>query len=379
MIKGICGNIYLYGEGIKKTSVTLSGGRIEKIGACLEEGFMTLPEKLILIPAFIDEHTHGANGGDSMYADYQAYLKIASAIPREGTASFLFTTMTMSKDKILSALNAINGYIKSPSVGAQPLGVHLEGPFISEKFAGAQNTSDILKPDEKILQEFLTACDKIKLITLTYKPQYKDFLEKIISLGITPSLGHTDCTAAEAKEAIENGIRCATHTFNAMSGIHHRDIGAAGELLLSDNVNCEVICDLKHVSEDAIKLLYKCKGKDRIILITDSMEAKYLPDGKYKLGGNDVYVKGDEARLENGTLAGSVLKMNEAVRNIKNVLGISLEEAVDMATVNPAKNIGIFDAKGGIAAGKDADFAVIDEDINVYKTIANGQIIYGGK
>lgn len=379
MITGICGNVYVYGEGIKKTSVKLSGGKIEKIGARPEEGFLTLPEKLILIPAFIDEHTHGANGGDSMYADSGAYERIASAIPREGTASFLFTTMTMEKGKILSALNAIDGFIKAPAHGAQPLGVHLEGPFISERFAGAQNVSDILKPDTNTLDEFLTACNKIKLITLTYKPQYKDFLKKVISLGITPSLGHTDCTAAEAKEAMENGIRCTTHTFNAMRGIHHRDIGAAGEALLSDSVNCELICDLKHVSKEAVKLLYKCKGKDKIILITDSMEAKYMPDGKYKLGGNDVYVKGGEARLKDGTLAGSVLKMNEAVRNIKDVLSIPLTSAVDMATVNPAKNIGVWDTKGSIAVGKDADFTVIDENVNVYKTIANGQIIYEGK
>ena len=183
-------------------------------------------------------------------------------------------------------------------------------------------------------------------------------------------------TYEEALNAINNGFTTSTHTYNAMKGIHHREIGTLGAVMLDDRVKCELIADLHHVSAGAIRLLYKAKGKDGIILITDSMEAKGLPDGMYQLGGNPVVVKEGTARLENGTLAGSILHLNEGVRNVKNVLGLTLEDAIDLATINPARNMGLDKEIGSIKVGKRADFAIIDSNVNVYKTIRDGKIIY---
>ena len=161
-----------------------------------------------------------------------------------------------------------------------------------------------------------------------------------------------------------------------MKGLHHREAGTVGGVFLCDSIYSELICDLVHVSSDAIKVLYKIKGQDKITLITDWIEAKHLPDGKYKLGGQDVYVKGKEARLADGTLAGSTLKMNDAIRNMQGVIGLSMEKAIDLATIYPARVLGIDNQKGSIALGKDADFAIIDKDYNVYMTVSNGRVVF---
>lgn len=372
-------NVILENEGIKKTSILIENGKIAAIGDNInEEGLIELPENLIVSPGFIDEHTHGSNGSDAMNAKYEDLANIASSIPAEGTTSFLFTTMTMGKDKILDALTTINGYLANPkNDAAKPLGVHLEGPFISKEFKGAQNEEDILPLNINDLKDFFLASgNSIKEMTYSYQDGHDDFISLAKEYGISLSLGHTNDTCELAKKAFSKGTHIATHMFNAMKGIHHRDIGTAGAALLDDNVSCELIADLHHVSPDAVRLLYKCKGKEGITLITDSMEAKYLPDGEYQLGGNPVYVKDGTARLIDGTLAGSILKLNEGVRNIKNVLGIPLEDAVYMASVNPAKNLGVYDKIGSISVGKDADFVIIDNDVNVYSTISKGEIIF---
>lgn len=379
MIKGFKNSkMMIFGKGIVKTSLLIDNGKIAKIGDDIDcEGLIELPDNLIVAPGFIDEHIHGANGSDAMDANRDSLANIAKSLPREGTTSFLFTTMTMNKNAILAALSEISNYMDNPSNGAKPLGIHLEGPFISKEFKGAQNENDILPLDSNALKEFYSASgNHIKEMTYSYKNGHDDFLEFALKKGIALSLGHTNDTCEEAKRAFSKGTRITTHTFNAMKGIHHRDIGTAGAALLDDTVSCELIADLYHVSEDAIRLLYKCKGKEGITLITDSMEAKYLPDGEYQLGGNPVFVKDGTARLKDGTLAGSILKLNEGIRNIKNVLGISLEDAVYMATANPAKNLLVYDKIGSIEIGKDADFAIIDEDVNIFETISKGESVY---
>ncbi len=367
--------IYVKGAGITSSSLSIINGIISDIGDMNAASYPQLKDGLILVPGFIDEHIHGANGADAMDADPESLKKISQAVLQEGTTSFLFTTMTERRDSISSSLAVIADFIAKGDYGATPLGVHLEGPFISEKFAGAQDPDYILEPDIDALREFICASrSSIKMLTMTYTDNCNEFVSEVMRHGVVPSLGHTDCTAQEAHRAIELGIRCATHIFNAMKGFHHKDVGAAGALMCDDRASCELICDLRHVCADAIKLLYKCKGKDKIILITDSMEAKYLPDGEYALGDNKVFAKDGVATLANGTLAGSVLKLNEAVRNVKSVLDISLEDAIDMATLNPARNLKIDKNKGSVAAGKDADFAVIDQDLNVYATVVGGEI-----
>lgn len=371
-------NIYVEGKGIIKTNLEIENGYIKAIGDDINtEGFEQLPEDRILIPGFVDEHIHGAGGADAMNGNIKDLLTIAKYQAMDGTTTFNFTTMTMRKDIIIQALEAINEYMSEPRPGSRVMGVHLEGPFISKTFCGAQNPGDILELNVDDLNDFIKASgDHLKEITASYKPRNEAFAKVLQDHHIAASLGHTDDTSEEAFDAIKNGFHTATHTYNAMKGIHHREIGTLGAMMLDDSVRCELIADLHHVSPGAIRLLYKCKGKKNIILITDSMEAKGLPDGMYQLGGNPVVVKEGTARLENGTLAGSILHLNEGVRNVKNVLGISLEEAIDMATINPAENMGLDKEIGSIQVGKRADFAIIDADVNVYQTIRDGEVIY---
>ena len=260
--------------------------------------------------------------------------------------------------------------LKMADLGVDELFKDLKGIKVSPKYS--RMFCDVEK--FKVFEE---ACGGyIKEVSLAYEENGKELSNYLFSKGIVASLGHTNATAKEVIDAASNGVTSATHTYNAMKGLHHREAGTVGGVMLCDNIYAELICDLIHVSEEAIQVLYQAKGQDKITLITDGIEAKHLPDGTYKLGGQDVFVKGKEARLENGTLAGSTLKMNEAVRNAQEVLNLSMEKAVDLATINPAKVLKIDDKKGSIALGKDADFAVVDKDFNVYMTVSNGQVIY---
>lgn len=370
-------NVRMYVDGkIKKQSLSIKNGKIcdfEKL-----ESHISLPKNLILVPGFIDEHTHGSNGYDAMDGEEVSLLNISKNLAKEGTTSFLATTMTQEKNAILKSLKNINEYMKKNiSEGASLLGVHLEGPFISKVYKGAQPENAIIKCDVELFTEFNKASgNNIKLVTMAYEENGRELLEYLVSHGITASLGHTNATSNEALEAISLGAHCATHTFNAMKGLHHREAGTLGACLLEDKVYCELIADLIHISPNAIKLLFKCKTADKVIAITDAMEAKNLEDGKYQLGGQDVYVKDGSARLIDGTLAGSILRLNEGLRNINKNAGVKFEDCIKIATINPAKNIGVSHIKGSIAIGKDADFAVIDEDFNVYLTIREGKIIY---
>jgi len=371
-------NIYVEGKGIIKTNLAIENGYIKEIGNNINtDGFEELDDNLILVPGLVDEHIHGAGGADAMNGNLKDLETIAKYQAMDGTTSFNFTTMTMKKDIIIKALKTIDEYMSKDRDGARVMGVHLEGPFISKAFCGAQNPGDILELNSADLLDFITASgDHLKEITASYKPGNEEFASILKEHKIAASIGHTDDTYEEALNAINNGFTTSTHTYNAMKGIHHREIGTLGAVMLDDRVKCELIADLHHVSAGAIRLLYKAKGKDGIILITDSMEAKGLPDGMYQLGGNPVVVREGTARLENGTLAGSILHLNEGVRNVKNVLGLTLEDAIDLATINPARNMGLDKEIGSIKVGKRADFAIIDSNVNVYKTIRDGKIIY---
>lgn len=238
---------------------------------------LTLPEGLILVPGFIDEHMHGANGSDVMDGTTEALENISISILQDGVTSFLATTMTMSKDKIKKALTNFAKYKQDPHAGSQVLGIHLEGPFISQKFKGAQNESDIQQLSVDLLDEFNKLSENnIRIVTFAYENNGSEFLQYLINHHIVASIGHSDCNSHLAFQGIKEGISCATHTFNAMRGIHHRDVGVTGAVLLDESVNCELICDLNHVSSDAIKLLYRLKGDKKVILITDSMEARFF-------------------------------------------------------------------------------------------------------
>lgn len=369
-------NIYIAGKGIVKSSLVVEGGKIASFDE--KKDLMTLSDDLIVIPGFIDKHIHGANHSDSMYPTLEDIKNISRTIAMEGVTSYMPTTMTQSEENITKALKNIREYIETENHdGAFVLGTHLEGPFISPKFKGAQPERYIVPCSVEEFMHYQAASgNNIKQVTLAYEENGKDLCNYLFSQGIVASLGHTNATAVEVLESVKNGVTSATHTYNAMKPLHHREAGTVGGIMLADSIYAELIADLVHVSPEAIRVLCKVKGLDKIILVTDAIESKHLPDGIYNLGGQDVMVKGREARLADGTLAGSTLKMNQAIKNIISVLGISLERAVDLATINPTRNLGIDSSKGSIALGKDADFAVIDKDLNVYMAVSKGNIIY---
>lgn len=367
-------------KGLEKTSLTYDE-KFVTIGKN-EEGLQELPEEYVVVPGFIDEHVHGAAGSDAMDGTMEDLGKIANALASEGTTAFLATTMTQSPENITKALKAVKAYRElSPESGAEILGVHLEGPFISKDFVGAQPIEYVAKPSVEVFKKYQDASgDCVRIVTLAPEVEGStELIKYLVSQNIVASIGHTNATYADVKKAVEAGATNLTHTYNAMKPLHHREVGTVGSGLLFDELNCECICDGIHVSGPAIQLLHKNKPADKMTLITDAMRAKHMPDGVSELGGQVVIVKNGEARLENGTLAGSVLKMNNAVKNVMKFLNLPLEEVVKLASQNPAKNLGVFDQIGSIKEGKRADFVILDKDLNVVQTVRNGKVIYTNK
>ncbi|WP_374049858.1 N-acetylglucosamine-6-phosphate deacetylase [Neobacillus sp. PS3-34] len=338
---------------------------------------MIFPKEYTVVPGFIDVHIHGAAGADTMDATLEALGTIASALPNEGTTSFLATTITQEKSKIERALaNAAQFCQAENHPGrAEVLGIHLEGPFINEKRAGAQPKEHILKPDIDLFKRWQSlANNQIKLVTVAPEMENgTEFISYLKNNGVIASVGHTDAVYEEVEEAVKAGAKQVTHLFNGMRGMHHREPGTAGAALLFKELMIELIADGIHVSPQMIKLVLAAKGADGSILITDSMRAKCLKSGIYDLGGQDVTVADGKALLADGTLAGSILKMNDSVKNILEFSQLTLVEAVQMASANPAKQLGIFDRKGSISAGKDADIAVLNGHFEVEYTMCRGK------
>lgn len=371
-------NAYVENKGVIKTDISfedkITGFSADKSGEIIE-----IPEDAAVLPAFIDTHVHGAGGADAMDGSREALSVIAETLAKEGTASFLATTMTQSPENIIRALSAVKEYMSAaPDTGAKILGVHLEGPFIAEKFKGAQPLEYVAAPDIKVFEKYNEAAGgAIKIVTMAPETEgAEDFIKYLAKNHIIASIGHTAAKYADVERAVAAGAKNVTHTYNAQSPLHHRDIGVVGSALLIDGLQTEIIADTIHVSVPALKLLVKNKSADKVTLITDAMRAKGMPDGESELGGQKVFVKNGEARLIDGTLAGSVLRMNVAVKNMVLKAGVPFERAVDFASLNPAKELGIADKKGSIAPGKDADFTVLDGEFNVLMTIRAGKIIY---
>lgn len=325
-------------------------------------------------PGFIDIHIHGNMGKDTMDATKEALTTIAKSIVRHGVTSFLPTTMTMDQESIYNALDAIKSLMGYGEDKAEILGAHLEGPFINQKYKGAQNESYIIEPSYEFIEKYK---DVIKVIT--YAPEqdenFKFTKEVVKNTDIALSIGHSKATFNQATEAINLGARNITHLFNAMTPLNHRNPGVVGAGLTSD-VYCEIIADKIHISEGLFQFILDNKGEDKLILITDSIEAGGLEDGEYSLGGQKVTVKDSQARLESGALAGSVMPLNKMVYNFLNNTNLDIRKVVRLAAINPARSIGIDKTKGSIEIGKDADIILIDEDINCYMTINKGNIVY---
>jgi len=383
-------NLFIYTEegAISRGYLRIADGVIESYGSLEElpadrkqtDEMIEFPESYQLIPGLIDIHIHGANNADVMDGTFKALEIMAQTLPKEGTTSFLATTMTQGEQEIEAALKNAADYIKNQtdSSAAEVLGIHLEGPFIAAARAGAQPLQAIKKPNAALFKKWQSiAGNQIKLVTLA--PEEEGGLELAAYLketGVIASMGHTDALYEEVLKGIEAGVSHVTHLYNGMRGLHHRDPGVAGASLLHKELFAEMIVDGIHIHPQIVQLTFQQKGKEGIILITDSMRAKWMADGISSLGGQKVIVQDGKALLENGALAGSTLKMEEGIRNMMQFTGCSLEDAIYMGSYNPAKQLGILDKKGSIKKGKDADLVVLNKENEVVMTICNGEIVY---
>jgi len=324
-------------------------------------------------PGLIDIHIHGSGGFDTMDGSMEAIQVISKTIAKYGVTGFLPTTMTMEKEHIYATFEVIKAAMNSKMDGAAVLGCHMEGPFINEKYKGAQNLKHIINPNFGFIKDYL---DIIKIITIApEKDENHNFLNKMKNhKEIVISMGHTNATYEEALKSIELGVSHATHLFNAMTPLNHREPGVVGAVFKTD-ITCEVIADTIHVHPGIFDILKSIKGVDKLVLITDSMRAGCMKDGIYDLGGQEVVVKDNSARLRSGTLAGSVLTLNKAVKNMYEHSTLEIYEVVKMASLNPAKVIGIHKQKGSLSIGKDSDIIIFDDDFNVSKTIVSGEIL----
>ncbi len=372
--------VYTEDYGVVKTSL----GFDKEINFISENGvideIIELPENAIVLPGFIDQHIHGSGTADAMDGTVEALATIADSIACEGTTAFLATTMTQSVENITKSMIAVNDYKNANrELGAKLLGIHLEGPYINKSKAGAQPAEYIVAPSLEQFENYNSLSgNSIKIVSLAPENDgAMEFITYLKNKGINPSIGHTSAKYAEVEKAIESGAVQVTHTYNAQSAFNHREVGVIGSALIFDELACEIICDLIHVSIPALKLLFKNKPKDKVILISDAMRAKNLGDTISELGGQTVFVKNGEARLADGTLAGSILKINDAIKNIVTACGVDFLDAVDFATKNPAKNLGVYDSMGSIKVGKLANFAVLDQNtFEVLMTIREGKVIY---
>lgn len=380
------GTIYTENHVVQNGFLKIEDGKIVEFGplnqlTCSSDyQIIKLPDNYIIIPGMIDIHIHGANGGDTMDATKDALDVMTKTLPKEGTTSFLATTMTEDASAIEKALRNANEYISTFQTAGQAeiIGIHLEGPFIHKDKAGAQPIKHILQPNIETFKAWQAlAGNHIKLVTLApEQPGGREFVHYLNNQGIVASMAHSGATFDQAQEAIENGVSQITHLFNQMTGLHHRDPGIVGAAFLNDQVMVEIIADGIHVRPEMVKLSFNQITDERMILITDSMRAKWLDNGIYDLGGQMVTVKDGKALLDENTLAGSVLKMKDAFKNIQEFTNCDVKSAIKMTSENPAKQLNLFDRKGSIAAGKDADIVILDEQMDVYLTMCKGKIAY---
>ncbi len=355
------GKIILFDTSIVKLSDDIDLDNIEVIDA----------NGNYVSAGFIDLHIHGSGGADTMDATPEALETISSTLLQTGTTSFLATTMTMSKAHIDNALQNIQLYAQDVT-GAEILGVHLEGPFINASKHGAQDKAYIQVPNKALINDYM---HEVKMITLAPEVEGSESFVKYLTEyypHVILSIGHSDASYEKSKESFSWGVSHATHLFNAMNPYHHREPGIVGAVFDSE-VTCDIIADLVHTHPSALELVHQVK-KDKLILITDAMRAGCMKCGIYDLGGRKVTVEGNNATLEDGTLAGSVLKLNEALKNMTTATSMTLVEAVNAVTKIPAQKLGF--KKGELKVGYDSDIVIFDENFSIISTIVGGEVKY---
>ncbi|MCD1163846.1 N-acetylglucosamine-6-phosphate deacetylase [Peribacillus frigoritolerans] len=383
----IINNLMVYSEKetYKNGFIKVVDGKIAEVGPVSQykqdddAKVITLSPDYQVIPGAIDIHIHGASNSDAMDATHDALSTMAKTLPKEGTTSFLATTMTQSTQAIESALLNAGKYIENQTQeNAEIVGIHLEGPFISPARKGAQPEDYIVDPDVTLFKRWQEMAEnQIKLVTLApEQPNGLDLAAHLRGTGVVASIGHSDATYDQIDEAIQAGTTHVTHLYNGMRGLHHREPGVLGAAYLRDELYVELIADGIHCRPEMIKLAYNQITSERMILITDSLRAKWLKKGTYDLGGQPVNVDETKATLSDGTLAGSILKMNDAIKNTMKYTDCSMTDIIKMTAENPAKQLLIFDRKGSIQVGKDADLVILNDRLDVEMTFCRGNLAF---
>jgi N-acetylglucosamine-6-phosphate deacetylase len=371
-MRGIINAKFLVDDIVLEDKVLLFNSQIVEFTDKVPEGVDVIDAKGAYVSAgFIDLHIHGSGGADVMDATPEALEILSSTLLKTGTTSFLATTMTMSTSDIDNALQNIQTYASKVS-GANILGIHLEGPFINVVKHGAQDKEYVQKANFSLIENYMS---EIKMITLAPEVEgSQEFVERLTKEypHVILSIGHSNASYKESKESFSWGVSHATHLFNAMNPYHHREPGIVGAVFDSD-VTCDIIPDLIHTHQSTLELVHSVK-KEKLMLVTDAMRAGCMVCGTYDLGGRKVTVSEGKAVLEDGTLAGSVLKMNEALRNMKTHTTMSLSSLIKAVTKTPAQKLNI--QKGELKVGYDADIVIFDEDFSITHTIVSGVVKY---
>lgn len=376
-------------DGVVGGDVVVRDGVIDSVnatGSGSQAGLSGEPIELgdrWLVPGFIDVHIHGGGGAQFNTLDVDEVLTAARFHARHGTTGLLATTVAAGVDELVGAVDTVSAAMEASggvAGGAGLLGVHLEGPFLSRARPGAMDPGVFLDVDEMVVDRLLDAGGgsgggRVRVMTLAPElPGALSLIERLSRSGIVCSLGHSDASYDQAREAVEAGARSATHVFNAMPPLHHRAPGLLGAVLDLPQVDCELVCDGIHVHPAAMRLVRRAKGVEGFHLVTDAMAAAGMADGEYRLGGARVVVSDGRAVLAEGdSIAGSTLTMDVAFANVVSSLGLSVEEAVRVTSRNPAALLGLGVRKGSIAAGFDADLVVLDDELAVCGTMIGGE------
>ncbi len=375
----LTGGLVFTGGELVNTEVLVVDERIAAIGDGLSrEGCDVLNlEGNILSPGFIDVHTHGGDGVDINAADYQQLAKLSRFFASQGVTGFLASILTDTEEATKRAVDAVCEFMDRPLPGAKCLGIHLEGPFLCQKYKGAMPPELLREGDASLFRRYQRkAQGRVRYMTVAPEvPGVLDMLDELRGECVM-AIGHSDADYETAREAIRRGVCSCTHTFNVMSLFHQHRPAVMGAVLESD-VYCEAICDGRHLHPGTVRMLLKCKGWDKVVAITDSMQAAGLPDGDYMLGINPVTVTDGDAKISGTDIrAGSTLTLAQAVKKIAAFTGEGPEKVLPLLTANPAKLIGEFHRRGDIAVGKDADLVVLSPELDVLATCSAGKLVY---
>lgn len=372
-------NLIVLEENIFSGFLKIENGKITAIEITPSDSSLEIKDytDYYVAPGYVDTHVHGYGGHDIMDANPEGLLAISEGLASVGVTSFLATTLTDSAEKLNAACENVAN-TSGDCKGAKVVGIFLEGPFFTETYKGAQNPKYMSDPDIQKLKTWkILSKDMVKKIAIAPEREHSiEFIQKARDMGVYVALGHSNASIEQARMAVEAGANIFVHVYNGMSPLHHRNPGMVGAALLSDEAYGEIICDGYHVHPQAAHLVIKAKSYQKTVLITDCMMAGGMPNGAYKLGYFDVKVENGTARLEGGSLAGSLLKMCDAVKNIVD-WGIATEfEAIQMASLIPAKSIGLDYAIGSIKVGKPADINILHKNMQLYKTYINGVVFH---